>query len=91
MHNHTDLPLDDRGLLLVRPDLRVGTEADTVSDVWAAGDDAAVPDLAVGRSGAYTVPNAQLAVRQGKRLAKNILATLRGKPTTNYVHHSSEW
>ncbi|CAM5698897.1 NAD(P)/FAD-dependent oxidoreductase [Streptomyces canus] len=87
VHNHTDLPVDDRGLLLVRPDLRVGTETNIVSDVWAAGDDAAVPDLA-GRPGAYTVPNAQHAVRQGKRLAKNILATLRGKPTTNYVHHS---
>jgi NADH dehydrogenase len=88
VHNHTDLPVDDRGLLLVRPDLRVGTETNVVSDVWAAGDDAAVPDLAAGRPGAYTVPNAQHAVRQGKRLAKNILATLRGKPTTNYVHHS---
>jgi NADH dehydrogenase len=27
-------------------------------------------------------------VRQGKRLAKNILATLRGRPARNYVHHS---
>jgi NADH dehydrogenase len=88
VHNHTDLPVDDRGLLLVRPDLRVGTETNTVSDVWAAGDDAAVPDLAAGRPGAYTVPNAQHAVRQGKRLAKNILAALRGKPTKDYVHHS---
>jgi NADH:ubiquinone reductase (H+-translocating) len=56
-----------------------------VTQVPAAGD---LPRKLAGRPGAYTVPNAQHAVRQGKRLAKNILATLRGKPTTNYVHHS---
>ncbi len=88
VHNHTDLPVDDRGLLVVRADLRVGTETDPVENVWAAGDDASVPDLAAGRPGAYTVPNAQHALRQGKRLAKNILATLRGRPAKNYVHHS---
>jgi NADH dehydrogenase len=32
------------------------------------------------------VPNAQHAVRQGKRLAANIVATLRDKPTKNYIH-----
>ncbi len=88
IHNHTDLPVDERGLLVVRADLRVGTESETVADVWAAGDDASVPDLAVGRPGAHTVPNAQHAVRQGKLLAKNILAALRGRPTRDYVHHS---
>ncbi|MFJ6070931.1 NAD(P)/FAD-dependent oxidoreductase [Streptomyces sp. NPDC093065] len=88
VHNHTDLPVDERGLLVVRPDLRVGTETDAVPDVWAAGDDASVPDLAAGRPGAHTVPNAQHAVRQGKRLAKNILASLRGRPAKDYVHRS---
>lgn len=88
VHNHTDLPVDERGLLVVRADLRVGTDTEAVPDVWAAGDDAAVPDLAVGRPGAHTVPNAQHAVRQGKRLAKNIVATLHGRRTKNYVHHS---
>jgi NADH dehydrogenase len=34
------------------------------------------------------VPNAQHAVRQGKRLAENIVATLRGKSAKNYVHKS---
>jgi NADH dehydrogenase len=33
---------------------------------WAAGDDAAVPDLASPVPGARTVPNAQHAYRQGK-------------------------
>ena len=32
------------------------------------------------------MPNAQHAVRQGKRLASNIVATLRGKPTKSYIH-----
>lgn len=91
VHNHTDLPVDDRGLLLVRPDLCVGTETHIVSEVWAAGDHAAVPDLAAGRPGAYTVPNAQHAVRQGKRLAKNILATLRGSPSRTTSTRASEW
>ncbi len=80
--------MDERGLLVARPDLRVGTKTDAVPDVWAAGDDASVPDLAAGQPGARTVPNAQHAVRQGKRLAKNILASLRGRPTKDYVHHS---
>lgn len=88
VHNHTDLPVNERGLVVVRADLRVGTETDVVADVWAAGDDAAVPDLAIGRSGVYTVPNAQHAVRQGKRLAKNIVATMRGRKAKDYVHHS---
>lgn len=83
---HTDLPVDERGLLVVRPDLRVGTETSPVPDAWAAGDDAAVPDLAV--PGAHTVPNAQHAYRQGKLLARNIVATLHGKEPKNYVHHS---
>ncbi|MFI2301848.1 NAD(P)/FAD-dependent oxidoreductase [Actinacidiphila glaucinigra] len=88
VHNHTDLPVDERGLLVVRPDLRVGTEGDLVPDVWAAGDDAAVPDLASPVPGARTVPNAQHAVRQGKRLAKNILASLRGGRVRDYRHSS---
>ena len=57
-------------------------------DAWGAGDDAAIPDLAVGRPGAATVPNAQHAVRQGKLLARNIVASLRGRKAKRYVHHS---
>lgn len=88
VHNHTDLPVDERGLLVVRADLRVGTDIEPVPDVWAAGDDAAVPDLASPVPGAHTVPNAQHAVRQGKRLAKNIVASLRGGRIRNYRHDS---
>ena len=84
---HTDLPVTERGLVVVRPDLRVGTDQDPVPHAWAAGDDAAVPDLALGQ-GMYTVPNAQHAVRQGKRLAKNIVASLRGREPRPYRHRS---
>jgi NADH dehydrogenase len=72
----------------VRADLRVGSEEQIVADAWAAGDDAAVPDLAAGIPGARTVPNAQHAVRQGKRLAANLAATLHGEAAQDYVHHS---
>ncbi|MER5520892.1 FAD-dependent oxidoreductase [Streptomyces sp. NPDC002763] len=88
VHNHSDLPIDERGLLVVRPDLRVGTDSELVPDAWAAGDDAAVPDLASTVPGAHTVPNAQHAVRQGRRLAKNIVADLRGGRTKDYRHSS---
>lgn len=88
VHNHTDLPVDERGLVVVRADLRVGTPAEPVPDVWAAGDDAAVPDLASPVPGAHTVPNAQNAVRQGRRLAKNIVADLRGGRVREYRHSS---
>lgn len=85
---HTDLPVDARGLLITRPDLRVGTEDAPIEDAWAAGDNAAVPDLARNVAGARTVPNAQHAVRQGKLLAKNLAAVLRGELPREYFHRS---
>jgi NADH:ubiquinone reductase (H+-translocating) len=85
---HTDLPVDERGFLLVRADLRIGTATVPVPDAWGAGDNAAITDLGVDAPGARTVPNAQHAVRQGKRLAANIVATLRGEPAKNYIHKS---
>jgi NADH:ubiquinone reductase (H+-translocating) len=85
---NTDLPVDERGLVRVRADLRVGTDDAPVPDAWAAGDNAAVPDLASPVPGARTVPNAQHAVRQGKLLAANLVADLRGKKVRPYIHHS---
>ncbi|PMD04421.1 FAD-dependent oxidoreductase, partial [Brevibacterium paucivorans] len=41
----SDLPLDDRGRVTVRADLRVEDENGVVEGAWAAGDNAAVPDL----------------------------------------------
>ncbi|MDL9980066.1 NAD(P)/FAD-dependent oxidoreductase [Microbacterium sp. ASV49] len=86
--NNTDLPVNERGSVIVRADMRVGTSDTPVPDAWAAGDAAAVPDLASSVAGALTVPNAQHAVRQGTLLASNIVASLRGKAARDYVHHS---
>jgi NADH:ubiquinone reductase (H+-translocating) len=74
------LPLDDKGRLRCTSDLRV----DGVPGAWSAGDVAAVPDLT--NPGSFTGPSAQHAVRQARRLADNIVATLRGEPTTDYRH-----
>jgi NADH dehydrogenase len=77
----TDLPLDERGRLSCTATLAV----DGVEGAWGAGDSAAVPDLTAG-AGATCAPNAQHAVRQSKVLADNLVATLRGKPVTEYRH-----
>lgn len=82
----SDLPVEQRGRILTRPDLRVGTEDEVVEGAWAAGDVSAVPDLTGGGVGGYCVPNAQHAVRQGKLLAKNITAALRGELPHEYFH-----
>ncbi|MCE7010403.1 NAD(P)/FAD-dependent oxidoreductase [Kibdelosporangium philippinense] len=84
VHKHTDLPVDELGRMIVTADLRIPG----VEDAWAAGDNAAVPDLASDKPGALTVPNAQHAYRQGKLLAKNIAKSLRGRKPKDYVHHS---
>ncbi|TFB50889.1 NAD(P)/FAD-dependent oxidoreductase [Cryobacterium tagatosivorans] len=83
---HTDLPIEERGRLQVRTDLRVGTEDEIIEGAWGAGDVSAVPDLSGGGVGGFCVPNAQHAVRQGKLLAKNLVATIRGEGTKEYVH-----
>lgn len=54
--------------------------------VFALGDSAAVPDVAKGEEGAVCPPTAQHAMRQGKVVADNVIATLRGKPMRPYVH-----
>ncbi|GAA3928687.1 NAD(P)/FAD-dependent oxidoreductase [Microbacterium soli] len=81
-----DLPVEERGRIRTRADLRVGTPEEFVEGAWAAGDVAAVPDLTGGGVGGYCVPNAQHAVRQAKRLAKNLVAVLRGEGTKDYFH-----
>ena len=64
------LPLDDRGRVIVGPTLLVeGRE-----NVWALGDNARVPNEAT--PGAFDPPTCQHALRQARRLAKN----LRGDP-----------
>ncbi|WP_382304821.1 NAD(P)/FAD-dependent oxidoreductase [Herbiconiux sp. UC225_62] len=83
---HYGLPLEERGRLRVRADLRVEGDDGIVEGAWGAGDVSAVPDLTGGGVGGYCVPNAQHAVRQGKLLAKNIVAELRGEGVKDYFH-----
>lgn len=85
---HTDLPIEERGRLRVRADLRVGTDEEIIADAWGAGDVSAVPDLTGAGVGGYCVPNAQHAVRQGKLLAKNLVASMRGELPRQYIHKS---
>lgn len=70
-----------RGRLAVTPEMQVpGADG-----VFALGDSAAVPDLAKG-DGAICPPTAQHAMRQGRVLADNLIASLRGRPLQQYVH-----
>lgn len=79
---NSDLPLDDRGRVRCLPEMRI----DGLSDAWAAGDNAAIPDLTADEPGVMTAPNAQHAVRQAKLLAKNITATTKGRVPKPYKH-----
>lgn len=81
------LPLDDRGRIRSSPTLQViDDDGAVLPDLWSAGDVAAVPDLTGQGVGGYCVPNAQHAVRQAKRLAKNLVAVLRDEAPIDYVH-----
>jgi len=86
MLRNTDLPVEERGRLRVQADLRVINDDGVVADAWGAGDVSAVPDLTGKGVGGFCVPNAQHAVRQGKLMSKNIIATLRGEDVKDYFH-----
>ncbi len=64
------LPLDERGRVVVGPTLQV----EGADDIWALGDGAAVPNART--PGRLDPPTCQHALRQARRLAKN----LRGDP-----------
>jgi len=83
---NTDLPIEERGRLRVQADLRVINDDGIVPDAWGAGDVCAVPDLTGNGVGGFTVPNAQHAVRQGKLMARNLVADLRGEKPRDYFH-----
>lgn len=85
---HTDLPIDPHGFLVVRSDFRVGTELNFIADAWGAGDDASIPDPSGESPNGRFVPNAQNALRQGRLLATNIVASLRGEKTKKYRHRN---
>ena len=85
--NSIGLPIEERGRVRSSTTLQV-TNADgtVVAGAWAAGDNSAVPDLTGNGVGGMCVPNAQHAVRQAKRLAKNLVAVLRGEHPVDYIH-----
>jgi NADH:ubiquinone reductase (H+-translocating) len=66
-------PVDARDRVPVDRYLRV----EGLEDAWAAGDAAAVPDETTGGE---APPTAQHGLRQGRRIAANIEATLAGRP-----------
>ncbi|MGH8828039.1 MAG: NAD(P)/FAD-dependent oxidoreductase, partial [Jiangellaceae bacterium] len=78
----SDLPLDERGRVKALATMQV----EGIVDAWAAGDNAAIPDLTAEKPDTMQAPNAQNAVRQAKLLAKNIVATLHGQAPKEYRH-----
>ena len=60
------LPVDERGRIVVDATLRV----EGVPNVWALGDGARVPNQAT--PGGYDPPTSQHALRQARRLARNL-------------------
>ena len=67
------IEVDKGGRAVVAP-----TMATSRDGVWALGDCARVPN--VDAEGAFHAPTAQNAVREAKRLARNILASIDGRP-----------
>ncbi|HVA60752.1 MAG TPA: NAD(P)/FAD-dependent oxidoreductase [Mycobacteriales bacterium] len=76
----SDLPIDDRGRIKCSATLQV----EGFTDAWAAGDIAAVPDMTT--PGAFCSPSAQHAVRQARRLGRNLVAVVRGREPSPYRH-----
>jgi NADH dehydrogenase len=70
--SESGFPVDDSGRVRTDAYLRV----EGVEDAWASGDSAAVPDRLAG---GVMPPTAQHGMRQGKRLASNLVAVLEGR------------
>jgi NADH:ubiquinone reductase (H+-translocating) len=68
-NEHFGLPLDERGRIKVGPTLQV----EGLENVWALGDGARVPNLATPDE--YDPPTCQHALRQARRLVKNLTGT----------------
>ncbi len=70
--SESGIEVDKAGRALVSASMETSREG-----VWAIGDCALVPK--VGEDGAFHAPTAQNAVREAKRLAKNIVADIDGR------------
>jgi NADH dehydrogenase len=80
------LPVDDRGRVTCDEYLRVRSDDGVVvPDAWAAGDNAAVPDLTTG---GLCPPTAQHAIRQAKQLARNVVACASGRAPRPFRYHN---
>jgi NADH dehydrogenase len=75
-------PVDRAGRVEVLPTLKVAG----LDGAWAAGDVAAVPDLAAG--GGTSPPTAQHALRQARVLASNLAAEVLGRPLEPFVYRT---
>jgi NADH dehydrogenase len=75
-----DLPRTRRGAVRTERDMSVAGFA----GVWALGDCASIPD---GEGGVYPM-TAQHAIREGPKLADNIVAAIRGKPTSPFRYQA---
>ena len=67
------IDVDRTGRAVTKPTMETSREG-----VWAIGDCALIPD--VQNEGGYHAPTAQNAVREAKRLARNIVATIERRP-----------
>ena len=87
--DHTDVPRGPKGHVSANAKLQViDDDGVPVPGVWAAGDNAQVPDLNAATQPEFYAPNAQNAMRQAKVLARNIAADLDGKPAIEFRHKS---
>lgn len=89
MVRNSDFPIEERGRIRTGADLRITGDDGPIEGAWAAGDNAAVPDLTGNGVGGMCVPNAQHAIRQSKRLVKNLYATRYGVGTVEDYKHES--
>jgi NADH dehydrogenase len=53
--------------------------------IWALGDCAAVPDPKARQDGQYVPPTAQFALREGRTVARNIVAAMEGRPPEQFT------
>jgi len=74
------LPTTRRGAVITGRDMKV----EGAQGLWALGDCASIPD---GEGGAFPM-TAQHAIREGPKLAENLVATLRGQPTQPFFYTS---
>jgi NADH dehydrogenase len=78
---HFGFPVDERGRLVADAYLRVAGE----DGAWTAGDCAAVPDLVTG---GLAPPTAQHALREARRLGRNVVAVIRGQEPTPFRYRN---